>query len=192
MNFELVSWDYQLFHFFNSFAGKSKVLDAVFIAFAEYTVFVMLAGLAAFVFFRKMQRSHAIAALQGLAALFIGRVLFVSIIRLFFYRPRPFVAEQVMQLMFKNPLEGSFPSGHATIMFSLAFSLLLTRHFALGIIYFAFAFLSSVSRVVTGVHFPFDIAGGVAVAFVASFAAKLLFDFWLGGKKVTPPPQSQL
>ncbi|MBI2638992.1 phosphatase PAP2 family protein [Candidatus Peregrinibacteria bacterium] len=173
----LRDFDYRIFKIFNNFAGKSQALDAALIALSEYVMFLMIAGLALFVLLRK-DRIRSAAALQAFTAAFIGRAIIVSLVRIFFFRVRPFVAGTVLQLVDHNPLEGSFPSGHATVMFSLAFSLLFVNR-RWGFFYLFLAIISSLARITVGVHFPFDILGGIVVAAVSAFAAKWIFDFWL-------------
>ena len=63
----------------------------------------------------------------------------------------------------------SFPSGHATFMFALAFSMFSFDKKA-GKIIFILALLTGIARVLSGVHFWYDIVGGFAIgAFVAYF-----------------------
>ncbi|MBI5413583.1 phosphatase PAP2 family protein [Candidatus Peregrinibacteria bacterium] len=171
----LLNLDYRLFKFFNSFAGISKAWDFTFVALAEWVIFALVAGLALFILFKKDDKKRGALALQALASAFVGKVLVVSFIRIFFYRFRPFVAGAVTQLEPHNPLEASFPSGHATIMFAMAFSVLFgdTKW---GIFYFIIALISSLARVVVGVHYPMDIFGGMLVALLSSIAVKLAWN----------------
>jgi undecaprenyl-diphosphatase len=174
---QLRDFDFQIFKIFNSLAGQSAAWDVLFITLSEYAMFLMIAGLALFVILKKDKICWS-TALQALAAAFIGRAVIVSLIRIFFFRVRPFVAGTVFQLVGHNPLEGSFPSGHATVMFSLAFSLLFVNR-RWGFFYLFLAVVSSLARIAVGVHYPFDILGGIAVAAFSAFAAKWLFDFWM-------------
>lgn len=173
---QLLDLDYRLFKFFNSFAGISAALDFTFVALAEWVIFAMIAGLALFILLKKNGKARAALALQALAAAFIGRIFIVSLIRIFFYRVRPFVAGVVTQLEPHNPLEASFPSGHATVMFALAFSLMFGDA-KWGIFYFILALISSLSRIAVGVHYPADILGGMLVALFSSIAVKLAWTF---------------
>lgn len=178
----LRDFDYRVFKIFNGLAGKSAAWDAAFVALSEYVMFLMIAGLAVFVLLKEKERIRWTVALQALVAAFIGRAIIVSFFRIFFFRVRPFVEGTVLQLVGHNPLEGSFPSGHTTIMFSLAFSLFFVNR-PWGFFYLFLAIVSSLARIVVGVHYPFDIFGGIAVAAISAFAAKKLFDFWLARKR---------
>ena len=176
-NSALIDFDYRIFRFFNALANKSDALNFIFVALSEYMIFVMIAGLAFFVLLKK-NRSRWQAALQALSAAFIGRALIVSFIRVLFFRARPFVDNIVTQLVSHTPLEGAFPSGHATVMFALAFSLLFVN-IPWGIFYLVLAAASSISRVIVGVHFPLDIFGGMLVGGLSAIASRRLFDFFL-------------
>lgn len=183
---DLLDYDYRVFKIFNSLAGRSDGWNAIFIGLSEYVLFLMLAGLAVWILLREKERIRWLVALQALAAAFIGRALIVSLMRIFFFRDRPFVDAAVIQLVFHNPLEGSFPSGHATIMFAIAFSLFFAN-IRWGAIYLFLAVISSLSRIVVGVHFPLDIIGGMLVGALSALLAKWLFDFWIIRKRKRAP-----
>lgn len=178
----LLDFDYRVFKIFNSLAGRFDARDLIFVGLAEYVMFLMFAGLALWILLKEKERSRWIASLQALTAAFIGRALIVSLIRIFFFRSRPFVDATVTQLVLHNPLEGSFPSGHATVMFALAFSLFFTN-IRWGLAYLLLAIISSFSRVIVGVHFPLDIIGGMLVAAFSALLTKWIFDFWLRKRK---------
>lgn len=77
--------------------------------------------------------------------------------------PRP----DLTQALFMPNDPYSFPSGHATFMFALAYAM-YTFDKRAGIVLFAFAILTGVARVLAGVHFWYDIIGGACVGvFVA-------------------------
>lgn len=62
----------------------------------------------------------------------------------------------------------SFPSGHATFMFALSFAM---HRFdkRTGVILFVLALITGIARVLAGVHFWYDIIGGIIVAYIVSF-----------------------
>jgi len=74
----------------------------------------------------------------------------------------------------------SFPSGHTTIAFSLAFTLLLSfpgpRRIPIGVAAIVLASLVGFSRIYRGVHWPTDVMGGIAVGWLASLVAWWLFN----------------
>jgi undecaprenyl-diphosphatase len=63
----------------------------------------------------------------------------------------------------------SFPSGHATLSFALAFSIFLYDK-KIGSLFLLLAFFVAMGRIFTGVHFPLDIlVGGILGIFVSWF-----------------------
>lgn len=85
--------------------------------------------------------------------------------------PRPDIAHA----LFTPNDPYSFPSGHATFMFSLAFAMYVFDKQA-GKILFILALLTGIARVLAGVHFWYDIFGGAivgaGVASIVVFFAK--------------------
>lgn len=59
----------------------------------------------------------------------------------------------------------SFPSGHTTFMFTLAFAM-CTFDKKTAVILFVLATLTGISRVIVGVHYWYDIIGGVVIAYI--------------------------
>jgi len=129
-------------------------------------------------------------------------ILFVAIIfcsglvgqfiKHFVGRPRPLkdMAELIsshrvyIHVIGKELKELSFPSGHAVTAFSLAtfLSLLRGRWAPLFII---LAFLTGISRVYMGAHFPLDVLGGMFVGVIVSLAVYFTFQKFIFG----PTPQ---
>jgi undecaprenyl-diphosphatase len=69
----------------------------------------------------------------------------------------------------------SFPSGHTSIAFAVAFTILLAwpgpRRYLLGGIALFVAVLVGISRIYRGVHWPTDIAASILIAFIAALIA---------------------
>lgn len=61
-----------------------------------------------------------------------------------------------------------FPSGHATFMFALAFSMYAFDKRA-GVLLFTLAVLTGIGRVLAGIHYWYDIVGGLVLGFIISF-----------------------
>lgn len=170
----LLSFDYRLFRFLNNLAGGSPVADQIFIILAEYTIFLMIAGLALFVHRHKTEAREAFFIIVKITvAGLVGRFVLTTLTRIFYFRNRPFVDAVVNQLVAHNRAEASFPSGHATFMFICAI-LLFKKNRAWGAVYFFLALVSSAARVIVGVHYPFDVVGGMLTATVAVLLTELL------------------
>lgn len=175
----LLELDYKLFGFLNGLAGHAYALDFLYAVLAEAVIYAMIGGALLLFIFKRKNRVQAIICIEAAAAAFISRVVFVSIVRAIVFRARPFVSSIVIQLVYHNPLEDSFPSGHATVMFAIATSFLLGKPKWLGILFFIFATVSALARVVVGVHFPSDIFAGAIIGIVSSILIKIISVFWL-------------
>ena len=87
-------------------------------------------------------------------------------------RPRPFVVNDAIQTLIKQPSAyKSFPSGHTSGSFAAAFALYRGVSKKIGIPVLILAGLIAVSRLYVGVHYPTDVLAGVAVGLLCSFGA---------------------
>jgi membrane-associated phospholipid phosphatase len=157
----------QIFYFFYSLAHKSAWLDNAITFFAIYFSYIVILFAAIFLLFY-----HRKSLKESLAVFYSGIFAWTlaSIFKLFFHTQRPFDALYAINPLF-SPTDYSFPSGHATFFFALA-STLFFSHKKTGVLFFAFAILISMARVMAGVHFPIDILGGVLLGFAISFIIK--------------------
>lgn len=88
----------------------------------------------------------------------------------FFAHPRP---DLTLALLEPND-PYSFPSGHASFMFALGFLMSNLNKIA-GIIILILALVTGIGRVLSGVHFWYDILGGVILGYIVSY---LIFFFY--------------
>ena len=91
-----------------------------------------------------------------------------QVIGLFWQHPRPF-AIGLGHAWIPHAADSSFPSDHATVLFSLAFTFAAGGAGAYAAAALACALVVAWARVFLGVHFPLDMAGAAAVA-LASLA----------------------
>lgn len=159
-----------LFIKINNLAGHNIWLDKLAISLAVYIGLVLLAVLAYLWFTKPGSRRMVITALVAAG---IARLIVTNIIRLLYHHPRPFEVAQVNQLI---PESGSsFPSGHASFFFALsAVVYFYNRKF--GWIFFITSALMGIARVYVGVHWPFDIAGGIIVGLITGYITNRLFN----------------
>ena len=169
-----------IFRAINSLAGASGLLDALAVFFAKYLVAFFLFLPFCFWFWRK--KRYRELALLSLSSGALGIVV-SFLLRFFYFHPRPFMLG-IGKAIISHSATSSFPSGHTTLMLSIAFSLLYFKKSRLaGIILSPFGVLGGLARVFCGVHFPLDILGSIVVAALSSLAA---YSLRKGIKKFSP------
>lgn len=116
------------------------------------------------------QRSGLIATSAGV---FAG-LGFNQLLGLLWFEPRPFMIHLGHTLV-QHGSDNSFPSDHATVLWTLGLGLLATRTSrAWGTVVCLIGLLVAWSRIYLGLHFPLDMAGSFFVAIAASAFARLL------------------
>lgn len=99
------------------------------------------------------------------AALILGLVFGNLIMKNIISRPRPCELFEGVEMLITPPTDPSFPSGHTLAAFISAFVLFDVKKI-FGVIALISASLMALSRMYLFVHFPTDILGGIALAFV--------------------------
>ncbi|MBL4747626.1 MAG: undecaprenyl-diphosphatase [Magnetovibrio sp.] len=161
-------WNIALFHLINASALPSPfmVLTAKF--FAAYAPWLTIV-ISVLFWFRGTPHTRRTLMVAGIA-LGIGLSVNFSIARLI-YVPRPFELG-IGQTFLNHSLETSFPSDHATFLWSLALSLMASRNLRwLGRAIFFLGLATAWARVYLGVHFPVDMVASFAIAFSAAGSA---------------------
>ena len=147
-----------------SFAFKNVWLDSLIILFAAYWEYVVPAVLLLYLWTPKSKRdelkTRAVVVGMSIFSAVVARFGFASLIRYFYPRERPFVFEGINSLISQDPLEASFPSGHATFFMAIAVYLLLSGRKKLGWFMFVSAILIGVARVGAAIHWPSDVIAG--------------------------------
>lgn len=171
----------KLFFFLNNFAGKSQWFDNTAIFCAEYLPYVLIAVfLAILIFSKKTYREKIKIFIFTGISIFLSRIIITEAIRYFYHANRPFVDNNVHQLIF-HETSGSFPSGHAAFFFALAAAVYFFpkgspwNFQGLPLFFFIGAVLIGVARVIAGIHWPLDILGGAVVGILSVFGVYLAF-----------------
>jgi undecaprenyl-diphosphatase len=153
-----------VFQFLNGLAEHYDWIDDLMEVFAQDIVWIMLAVMACLWFTGKEANQKLVfySFLSASIALLIASLIISPGVN----ESRPFVEHQVNQLI-PHAADASFPSDHATLAFSVAFSVFLTRR-KLGAVMLALAVLTGIARVYVGVHYPGDIVGAMALSLLTS------------------------
>jgi len=159
----------EIFYSLNNLAGKSVFFDNTVIFFGQYLAYVLVVIFLLIVVKNKNWKMLFLSVFS----VFLSRVVITEIIRFFYFVPRPFVNNNIVQIIF-NETSGSFPSGHAAILFALAMAIYFF-HKKWSILFFSGAILIGVARIIAGIHWPIDILGG---AIIGILSAVLICKIW--------------
>ncbi|WP_456272291.1 phosphatase PAP2 family protein [Bacillus sp. AK031] len=146
--------DDKIFWAVNSFSKRSSLLNHLMIFISNKARYVYLFILLLLLF--KNRRTVIDALVSSGASLVVS-----SIIKLFFFRPRPFVKNRV-GILIPSKRNSSFPSKHTLLVFAVSTAVHL-RHKVLGKVLSWLSLLTGISRIWTGLHYPSDIFGSAAI-----------------------------
>ena len=127
-------------------------------------------------------RHHRAAAVTATLSIVFALGCNLLISSLWFH-PRPFM-QGLGQNFLEHAPESSFPSDHATVMFTLAVALMLASLRKLGVLMLLLGTLVGWARVYLGVHFPFDIVGSLLVSLISAWLAPLVLSWQHLGERL--------
>lgn len=166
--------DEKWFRVINRLAGRYSPMDLLMIWMSNKARYVYL-----FVFvwmWFKSRFSRKTAADAGICAGIA--VLVNTFIKLFYYKPRPFVKRRV-GILIPSKLDSSFPSKHTLLVFAVS-TFIFLRERTIGSVMWTLAVITGFSRIWVGHHYPSDIIGS---AFIGSLISMMVdkysrcFDF---------------
>jgi undecaprenyl-diphosphatase len=159
--------DDKIFWAFNSFSRRSSLLNQLMILLSNRVRYVYLFILLILWFKNKVITRNALVS--SAATLFVS-----GIIRLFYFRPRPFVKNRV-GILIPSKRNSSFPSKHTLLVFAVTTSVYLWER-VLGRFLFILSALTGISRIWAGHHYPSDVLGsafiGSGISFLTHFFMK--------------------
>lgn len=164
-------WNQNAFLTLNAGAQAPAIVIAIARMLANWAIY--LAMILLIVAWVRRGRAVRFALLDATCAASIGLGIAQGITAIW-YHPRPFEIGLGRQLLDHVP-EASFPSDHATLMFSLAIPLLLSaasRRW--GSAFLLLGFAVAWSRIYLGVHFPLDMLGAFGVAGFACLLIRMV------------------
>lgn len=178
-----------IFTFLHNFAFQTAALDKIFIFLGVTLPYIVFA--AAFFFLlimptrndpRPWIRSLPRRALKCIHGIFTVGIAYgvTGILKYALHIPRPFLGHADIQPLFLET-GGSFPSGHATAFAALA-AIMYFHNRRAGVVFWIAAIIIALSRVIAGVHYPIDIAGGILIGGGVGF---LMNSLWRKVSKMT-------
>jgi len=168
-----MGFDQTLFSYINGLAGKGGVLDFLGIFLADYFWYFLIIAVLIIVLRLKSwkEKIHYLSFVS--LSVILSRGILSETIRFFYHRPRPFAISDV-NLLINHSNNGAFPSGHTTMVFAVILPVFYINE-RLAWYLTAGAVLVGIARVYSGVHWPMDIVGGIAVAVIGFYAIDYLF-----------------
>ncbi len=155
----------EIFYFFNNFALQSEWLDTLIIFLAIWLVWWFIFGVIALFFLKKIK-------LKSIVKIFTITLIawgLSKIIKIFCFSPRPFIELTNVKNLLTHGFNDSFPSGHTTFSFALATAIYFYTNHKIGLLFLLGATLIGLSRIVVGIHWPFDILAGAILGSGVSF-----------------------
>jgi undecaprenyl-diphosphatase len=157
--------DTTIFLFLNGLTGKYFFLDSLFFFLASATPFLVIIFLV--FFFIKDRKKNGLFVVKSLFAGFFSKYVVVEPLRHFFPRIRPFQILEEVNLILPYKESFSMPSGYASFLFATSVIIYFHNKKA-GVVMLVVSFISVLSRVVSGVHYPLDIVAGALVGLVVA------------------------
>ena len=146
-------------------SGRFLPLDRLMILVSTKIRYVFLFVLIVMCFKKQIYKKISFEAGVSVIIALITHVL----IKLFFFKPRPFAKRRV-GILIPSKTDSSFPSKHTLLVFAIATTIIFYKRF-LGSIMFVLSFLTGLSRIWVGHHYPSDIVGS---AFLGSLISMIV------------------
>ena len=147
----------------------SPILDKVMIfitSLGNGGIFWIALGL---IFFFQKNKDSKRKALSIFLSLIIFSLVGLVILKPLIGRQRPFIVE-AFDLLIKEPMGYSFPSGHTGSSFAAAFTIYYYNK-KKGILALILAALIGFSRMYLSVHYPTDVLAGLILGYLSSLVA---------------------
>jgi undecaprenyl-diphosphatase len=149
----------------------NPVLDPIMVGLSYIGEFGIIWIILATIFIST--KKYRLCGITMLIAMTLGALSGNLLLKNIFARPRPSWIDHNVILLIKNPVDFSFPSGHALNSFASAVTIFIF-HKKLGIFALILATFIAFSRLYLFFHYPTDILAGIVLGVLIS-----LFSVWL-------------
>lgn len=170
----LIHVDSSVFHAINSLAGRWYVSDWLArLGADDHIIPILLTLLALSLLVTAGSRERRERAFSCVICVFVSTVFAMIAMFVFkaaFFRPHPFTDREV-HLLFYHATDSSFPSTAAALAFAQSFAVLFYKR-KLGIAMIALSSYLGFARIMAGIHYPLDIAGGICLGLATAMLAK--------------------
>ncbi len=166
----------QIFYFFYNLSHKSNFFDWITVFITDTFDKIVLGLAACYIiyllsihpYWKIKNILEKIWIVITITTSILGAYIIAYILKIIVHAPRPFVIHTDVSPLVLETSYSSFPSGHATLFFALA-TILYFYDRRTGLIFFLFAILIAISRMVVGVHYPLDVLAGALLGMVISW-----------------------
>lgn len=170
MQQDLLGWNLYIFHLLNASGQPNPATVLAATLAANQLVFVVVLLAACLWLFGPPERRGPLLAVGGATAVALGVNLLLGLL---WFEPRPFMNGVGHTLLAHAP-DNSFPSDHATFLWSVGLGLIVTGAApTAGWIVCAIGVIVAWARIYLGVHFPIDMVGSLLVGAAAAALARL-------------------
>ncbi|MDO5707952.1 MAG: phosphatase PAP2 family protein [Andreesenia angusta] len=158
---------------------RNDILTKILLFFTRLGDYGILWFIVIAILLLKNRREIAIKSLSSLAISFLlgGIIMKPSIERL-----RPFQTLGDLNALIQ-PDGFSFPSGHTSTSFAMAFILYKNLPKKYGILFLIIAFIIAFSRIYLGAHFPTDIMGGIVLGAISAILTEKIYKIYINKVK---------
>jgi undecaprenyl-diphosphatase len=146
--------DVKLFRAINRLSGRYLIVDKIMILISNKMRYVFFFIIITMLFRKRKVTMEAVMTI--LATLFMH-----FLIKLFYFKPRPFIQRKV-GILIPSKSDSTFPSKHTLLTFAVSTIICIYYRF-LGSIMLGLSFLTGLSRIWVGHHYPSDILGSSVI-----------------------------